>query len=295
MATGGSTREHLGDRGMRTAAMNRVISTVACVGAVLWAGVASSQPAAPEYVGYVVRVSGSWTLTTANSASATTKATQWLEVPAGSRMVPAGSVGEMTIMLINGRTLQLDAARPETWKTPISMPASRDAEDGKWMRLAMRWLSAKPQVVVPAMARGTTDAEPISDRVIEWSAAGIDATAIVGASQQAVILRFDPLDSEGARLAEAPIIVDWEPAEGRRPSIPVRRSLYRVVVLDPQGSIAAREAWILVVTPAAYGSYSRLFEKLKQSVAPWAGDDPRSARGFLRAALLAMAGDASGR
>jgi hypothetical protein len=280
---------------MRTAAMKRVISAVACLGVVLWAGGASSQPAAPEYVGYVVRVSGSWTLDTAKSASAPTRVAQWLEVPAGSRMVPAGSVGEMTVVLINGRTLQLDAAKPETWKTPISLPASRDAGDGKWMRLAMRWLSAKPQVVVPAMARGTKDAEPISDRVIEWSAGGVDGTAILGASQQAAILRFDPLDDEGARLAEAPVIVDWEPAEKRRPLIPVRPSLYRVVVLDPQGAIAAREAWVLVVPPAVYSSYSRLFKNLEQVVAPWGEQDPRSARGFLRAALLAMAGDASGR
>lgn len=279
---------------MRTA-MKRVVSAVACVGAVLWAAGANAQPAAPPYVGYVVRVSGSWTLTMASPTSAPTKVAQWLEVPAGSRIVPAESAGEMTIMLINGRTLQLEAARPETWKTPIDLPASRDAEDSKWIRLAMRWLSAKPQVVVPAMARGTTDAEPIADRVIEWSAAGIDAAAILGVSEQAVILRLDPLDSEGARLAEAPIIVDWEPAEGRRPLISVRQSLYRVAVLDPQGSIAARETWVLVVAPAAYGSYSRLFKNLEQSVAPWAGNEPRSARGFLRAALLAMAGEASGR
>jgi hypothetical protein len=269
-----------------------------CV-ALLSASVARSQPPAQpgqQYVAYIVRVTGDWALQTGAGAGSPTKVTQWQELLEGSRLVPAGSTGQLTVMLIDGRTVVLDASKPQTWKQPIHLATGSEAAGGsKWIRLAMRWLSEKPQVVVPAMARGTRDVAPLLDRVVQWSVDGLDPAPLLGtAARQPLILRFETLDKEGRRLPEDSLIVDWDPSEGRKPSIPLRPALYRVVALDPEGVDAGREAWILVVEPPRFARSSQLFDELARTVAPWADADARSARGFLRAALLVFANDASG-
>lgn len=262
---------------------------------VLWPGVAFAQAPAPEYVGYVVRVTGKWTLQTSAHAAKAVDVAQWQEVPAGSRLVPADGSGQVSVLLIDGRTVVLDGAKPDTWKAPIALASTTAGDNNKWIRLVMRWLAEKPQVVVPAMARGPKEVAPLLDRIVEWAPAGIDPAMLLGSSvQQPLVLRFETLTNDGGTAPGDPAIVDWDPSAGRKPAILLRPALYRMIALDPEGASPGREAWILLVKPAEFARAARLFQNLVQIVGPLAKDDPRSGRGFLRAALLALANDSAG-
>jgi hypothetical protein len=274
--------------------MKRVTSAVIVASIVLWAAVARPQSPARDYVGYVVRVAGGWTMQQ-DAQAAPIKVVQWQELREGSRLVPTDAKGQVSVLLVDGRTVVLDAAKPETWKQPVHLVSASETGSNKWIRLAMRWLSEKPQVVVPAMARGAKEVTPLRDQVVRWSAAGIDPNALLGAAaQEPLILRFEALDNEGKTAPGDPLMLDWDPANGRKPPIVLEQSLYRVVAFDPDGVKPGRDMWILAVEPARFAQSARSFEELTRAAAPWATSDARSARGFLRAALLALANDTSG-
>jgi hypothetical protein len=256
------------------------------------ATLAAAQAAAQEYVGYVVRVTGSWTLEMPRDPAHPVKVAQWQEVPVGSRLTPGGGTGEVGVWLVDGRVQAFDAVKPDTWKQPITLHATPESAGDKWIALAMRWLSAKPQVVVPAMARTPNAVTPIPDQVVPWSSGGVDPATVLGAAvQQPLILRFEPVSSEGKAMVEEAVMLDWDPAAGRKPSLAIRPALYRMVALDADGLRPGQEAWVLAVQPGDYPSLSAAFQNLERIAALWAKDDPRSARGFLRGALLSLANE----
>lgn len=256
---------------------------------------AGSQLSAQQYVGYVVRVTGSWTLQNSADPAHPVKVAQWQELPLGCRLVPAEHEGRVSVWLVDGRIAVFDAAKPETWKQPIKLNSPAGSAGDKWIALAMRWLAAKPQVVVPAMARGSREVEPIRDQVVQWSSTGVDLATLLGAAvHQPLVIRFEPLSAEGRPIPEQATILDWDPAGSKKPSISVGPALYRMVVLDPEGLKAGQEAWVLVVKPAEFATRARLFEDLVRIAAPWAKDDARLARGFLRGGLLSLANEPPG-
>jgi hypothetical protein len=259
---------------------------------IVCAALAAAPVRAQEYVGYVVRVTGNWRLEAARDPAHPVKVVRWQEVSSGSRFTPSGGAGEVSLWLVDGGVRTFDASQPDTWKQPVTLSAPPQSASDKWIALAMRWLSAKPQLVVPAMARTAREVEPLRDQVVAWSAAGIDAEALLGAAaRQPLVLRFEPLSAEGQPISEGAAIVDWDPVAGRKPPIAVKPGLYRVVALDPEGLRPGQEAWILAVPEAEFPAATGLFQDLVRVAAPWAKDDARSARGFLRGALLSLAGE----
>ncbi len=242
----------------------------------------------PDSIGYVVKVYGDWNMVAAAS-SAPTPLAQWQELPAGCRVAPATKEGQCTLFLTDGKTVVCEAAQPETWSAPLALGGA-DESGGKLVRLAMRWLTKKPQVLMPAMSRGGETQSALRDQVVQWSEKGIDPASLLGPDiKDPSNLRFEPLSAEGAPIeGAAPVLVKWAPGLPSPARATLAPGLYNLVVLNQFNLRTGRDAWVLVAKPEAYAQAAPRFQELSAMAASWNETDPRSARGFLRASLLAL-------
>lgn len=201
------------------------------------------------------------------------------------------------MFLVNGETRVLEANRPETWQHPIMLGVEGKGES-RWVRLAMRWLSRKPQVLMPAMSRGDEVELPVAERVVAWSEKGIDLEALLTpAAKGPMRLGFEPLSSEGLPIADNPAristVFDLDPSSPDKPRAPLAEGLYRVTVLDGLGIRTGLDAWLLVCGAEGFTTANASFEESRTMAKDLAVVDPRSARGFLRGILLTLSNNPS--
>lgn len=248
-----------------------------------------------DVIGFVVDLSGSWTIRGEAGAGAPVRLGQG--VPQGSRIRPVSPGALVTIAFFDGATLRCPGAR-ECGK-PLRRRPVKGENATVFSLLAdavAKFFAAPEGLYIPAMSRGA--AADLEDAVVELSASRLDLTPVLARSrpgQRVFLLERaggGPPVSSWQPVRE--IEVDWQgsgtvvvSAEGVAPG------LFRLVELDLRGDRepTGQMAWILVAGPAGARGLQNSFLALQKIGSAWGEPvDPKLVAGLLRAGLESLAG-----
>lgn len=241
--------------------------------------------APPADVGFVLEARGPWQLSSGGAAPQPLVAGQ--AVRAGDRLLPGSGEATLTVMLLDGKALHCPAEA--RCAAPLQSEAAK-GRTGGWARLAkaIGGLFSQPERYAATMSRGEEVREAVG--VVKGGRVDLgDALSRLPAGTVPLVLV--PLDDAGAAQGD-PLRLSVDPAAtgpARTPRVEgAAPGLYRVQLES------GAEGWVYLAAPARFRAAAAGFARAR-AVAEGMGKEVsgRASRGFLRAALHAIARDAA--
>jgi hypothetical protein len=193
---------------------------------------------------------------------------------------------------------QINAPKREkasAWDKPFvcARHIARPPDSGLWEAFTaavVPLFRRSPERFVAPVSRGL-EAE-ISDAVVQLRGGSVDFAGAFGdLNAGSYTVRLDPLD--GASRAPASAAVSWKGGGTAVATVAgLTPGLYRIVLLEANGTPRGQDAWVLVCSPERFEKRSHEFSKAVEAAKTWPPEvDARAPRAVLRAYLQALSSE----